>query len=93
MMLSTGPEIEEDKYNFEMLNIPKGHPARDAQDTFYIEGEEILLRSQTSPTQVRTMLANKGENPIRMICPGKTYRRELMMMRLILINLFKLKVC
>ncbi len=71
-----GPEIEEDKYNFEMLNIPKGHPARDAQDTFYIEGEEILLRSQTSPTQVRTMLANKGTQPIRMICPGKTYRRD-----------------
>ena len=71
-----GPEIEEDKFNFEMLNIPKGHPARDAQDTFYIEGEEILLRSQTSPVQVRTMLANKGEKPIRMICPGKTYRRD-----------------
>lgn len=71
-----GPEIEEDKYNFEMLNIPKGHPARDAQDTFYIEGEEILLRSQTSPVQVRTMLKNKGEKPIRMICPGKTYRRD-----------------
>ena len=71
-----GPEIEEDKYNFEMLNIPKGHPARDAQDTFYIEGEEILLRSQTSPVQVRTMLEGKGEKPIRMICPGKTYRRD-----------------
>ncbi len=71
-----GPEVEEDKFNFEMLNIPKGHPARDAQDTFYIEGEEILLRSQTSPVQVRTMLANKGEKPIRMICPGKTYRRD-----------------
>ena len=71
-----GPEIEEDKYNFEMLNIPKGHPARDAQDTFYIEGEEILLRSQTSPVQVRTMLKGKGEIPIRMICPGKTYRRD-----------------
>ena len=71
-----GPEIEEDKYNFEMLNIPKGHPARDAQDTFYIEGEEILLRSQTSPVQVRTMLKNKGEKSIRMICPGKTYRRD-----------------
>lgn len=71
-----GPEIEEDKYNFEMLNIPKGHPARDAQDTFYLEGEEILLRSQTSPVQVRTMLKNKGEAPIRMICPGKTYRRD-----------------
>ena len=72
-----GPEIEYDKYNFEMLNIPKGHPARDAQDTFYLEGEEILLRSQTSPVQVRTMLAGKGEVPIRMICPGKTYRRRL----------------
>ena len=71
-----GPEIELDKYNFEMLNIPKGHPARDAQDTFYIEGEEILLRSQTSPVQVRTMLEGKGEIPIRMICPGKTYRRD-----------------
>lgn len=71
-----GPEIEEDKYNFEMLNIPKGHPARDAQDTFYIEGEEILLRSQTSPVQVRTMLKGEGRVPIRMICPGKTYRRD-----------------
>lgn len=71
-----GPEIEEDKYNFEMLNIPKGHPARDAQDTFYLKGEEILLRSQTSPVQVRTMLKGKGKTPIRMICPGKTYRRD-----------------
>ena len=71
-----GPEIELDKYNFEMLNIPKGHPARDAQDTFYIEGEEILLRSQTSPVQVRTMLKGEGKVPIRMICPGKTYRRD-----------------
>ena len=71
-----GPEIEEDKYNFEMLNIPKGHPARDAQDTFYLEGEEILLRSQTSPVQVRTMLKGKGEVPVRVICPGKTYRRD-----------------
>ena len=71
-----GPEIEEDKFNFEMLNIPKGHPARDAQDTFYLDGEEILLRSQTSPVQVRTMLEGKGVTPIRMICPGKTYRRD-----------------
>ena len=71
-----GPEIELDKYNFEMLNIPKGHPARDAQDTFYIEGDEILLRSQTSPVQVRTMLEGKGEIPVRVICPGKTYRRD-----------------
>ena len=71
-----GPEIEEDKYNFELLNIPKGHPARDAQDTFYIEDEKILLRSQTSPMQVRTMLKGEGKTPIRMICPGKTYRRD-----------------
>ncbi len=71
-----GPEIEEDKYNFELLNIPKGHPARDAQDTFYIEDESILLRSQTSPVQARTMLAAGGNKPVRMICPGKTYRRD-----------------
>lgn len=71
-----GPEVEEDKFNFELLNIPKGHPARDAQDTFYIKDEEILLRSQTSPVQARTMLAAGGNTPIRMICPGKTYRRD-----------------
>lgn len=71
-----GPEIEEDRFNFELLNIPKGHAARDAQDTFYIEDENILLRSQTSPVQARTMLKGNGEIPIRMICPGKTYRRD-----------------
>jgi len=71
-----GPEIEEDKYNFELLNIPLGHPARDAQDTFYIEDERILLRSQTSPVQARTMIAAGGDKPVRMICPGKTYRRD-----------------
>lgn len=71
-----GPEIEEDRFNFELLNIPKGHPARDAQDTFYIEDETILLRSQTSPVQARTMLKGEGKTPIRMICPGKTYRRD-----------------
>ena len=71
-----GPEVEEDKYNFEMLNIPKGHPARDAQDTFYIEDNSILLRSQTSPVQIRTMLRVGGQEPVRMICPGKTYRRD-----------------
>ena len=71
-----GPEIEEDKFNFELLNIPKGHPARDAQDTFYLEGEEVLLRSQTSPVQVGVMLEGNGVTPIRMICPGKTYRRD-----------------
>lgn len=71
-----GPELEQDKYNFELLNIPKGHPVRDAQDTFYIKDEELLLRSQTSPVQIRVMLANKEKKPIRMICPGKTYRRD-----------------
>ena len=70
-----GPEVEKDLYNFEMLNLQKGHPARDAQDTFYINSDEILLRSQTSPVQVRTMLEKKGE-PFRIICPGKTYRRD-----------------
>ncbi|MDD3187661.1 MAG: phenylalanine--tRNA ligase subunit alpha [Bacilli bacterium] len=71
-----GPEVEKDLYNFELLNLPQGHPARDAQDTFYVKGEEILLRSQTSPVQVRTMLANLEKTPIRIICPGKTYRRD-----------------
>ncbi len=70
-----GPEVESDLYNFEMLNLPKGHPARDAQDSFYIT-EEMLLRTHTSPVQVRTMLANKEKTPIRIICPGKTYRRD-----------------
>lgn len=71
-----GPEVEEDRFNFELLNIPKGHPARDAQDTFYIEDDSILLRSQTSPVQARTMLAKGGNEPVRVICPGKTYRRD-----------------
>lgn len=70
-----GPEVELDLYNFEMLNLPKGHPARDTQDTFYIN-EEVLLRTQTSAVQVRTMLENKDKTPIRIICPGKTYRRD-----------------
>ena len=71
-----GPEVEKDLYNFELLNLPKGHPARDAQDTFYVKGEEYLLRSQTSPVQARCMLEHKGLEPIRIICPGKTYRRD-----------------
>ncbi len=71
-----GPEIEEDLYNFELLNLPKGHPARDSQDTFYLEGDKILLRSHTSPVQARVMLEGKGQKPIRMVCPGKTYRRD-----------------
>ncbi|MGM9970909.1 MAG: phenylalanine--tRNA ligase subunit alpha [Anaeroplasmataceae bacterium] len=69
-----GPEIETDEYCFEKLNLPKGHPARDMQDTFYIN-PEVLLRSQTSPVQARTMLEKKGA-PIKIICPGKVYRRD-----------------
>jgi phenylalanyl-tRNA synthetase alpha chain len=68
-----GPEIEYDKYNFEMLNIPKDHPARDMQDTFYISSD-VVLRTHTSPVQVRTML--KKDPPIRMICPGRVYRSD-----------------
>lgn len=71
-----GPEIEEDLYNFELLNLPKGHPARDSQDTFYIEGDKVLLRSHTSPVQARTMLEKGGKEPIRIVCPGKAYRRD-----------------
>ncbi|NLL44116.1 MAG: phenylalanine--tRNA ligase subunit alpha [Mollicutes bacterium] len=70
-----GPEIELDLYNFEKLNLPKGHPARDAQDSFYIT-EEVLLRTHTSPVQARIMEANKDKGPIRIICPGKVYRRD-----------------
>lgn len=69
-----GPEVELDLYNFEMMNFPKGHPARDMQDTFYVN-EETLLRTHTSPVQARVMLASKGQ-PIKIICPGKTYRRD-----------------
>lgn len=68
-----GPEIELDKYNFELLNIPKNHPARDAQDTFYID-ENIVLRTHTSPVQARVMLERKP--PIRIICPGRVYRAD-----------------
>lgn len=71
----TGTEIETDVNCFEKLNIPKDHPARDMQDTFYIT-EDMLLRSQTSSVQVRTMLANTHKTPIKMICPGKVYRRD-----------------
>ena len=70
-----GPEVETDNYCFEMLNLPKGHPARDAQDSFYIT-DEVLLRTHTSPVQVRSMLANVEKKPFKLICPGKTYRRD-----------------
>ncbi len=71
--IANGPEIELDKYNFELLNIPKDHPARDAQDTFYVT-DDIVLRTHTSPMQVRTMLTTKP--PIRVLCPGRVYRMD-----------------
>ena len=66
-----GPEVEYDHYNFELLNLPKNHPARDAQDTFYID-DEIVLRTHTSPVQARVMTTRKP--PIRVVCPGRVYR-------------------
>ncbi len=71
--IEDGPEVEYDYYNFEALNIPKGHPARDTQDTFYIE-DNILLRTQTSPVQIRVM--EKKAPPIRIISPGRVYRSD-----------------
>ena len=68
-----GPEVEFDLYNFELMNIPKNHPARDAQDTFYIE-DNVVLRTHTSPVQARTMLNRKP--PIRIVCPGRVYRAD-----------------
>jgi len=70
-----GPELETDEFCFERLNLPKGHPARDMQDSFYIT-TEYLLRTQTSAVQARAMMANTEKTPIRIIVPGKTYRRE-----------------
>ena len=70
-----GPELETDEYCFERLNLPKGHPARDMQDSFYVT-TEYLLRTQTSAVQARVMLADEEKKPIRVICPGKVYRRD-----------------
>ena len=71
--VNEGPEVELDEYNFELLNIPKNHPARDMQDTFYVS-EDVVLRTHTSPVQVRTMLSQKP--PIRMVCPGRVFRTD-----------------
>ncbi|HPF87153.1 MAG TPA: phenylalanine--tRNA ligase subunit alpha [Candidatus Limiplasma sp.] len=68
-----GPEVELDHYNFELMNIPKNHPARDAQDTLYID-DNIVLRTHTSPMQARVMLSRKP--PIRIVCPGRVYRAD-----------------
>lgn len=70
-----GYEVEEDYYNFEALNLPKSHPARDMQDSFYIT-DEILMRTHTSPVQARTMEKRNGQGPVKIICPGKVYRRD-----------------
>ncbi|MFD0870609.1 phenylalanyl-tRNA synthetase subunit alpha [Chlamydia abortus] len=70
-----GPEVETDYYNFEALNFPKNHPARDMQDSFYVT-DEILMRTHTSPVQVRTMERMKGDVPVKIICPGKVYRHD-----------------
>lgn len=71
--IAEGPEVETDYYNFEALNLPKNHPARDTQDTFYIS-ENILLRTQTSPVQIRVM--EKQKPPVRVIAPGRVYRSD-----------------
>jgi phenylalanyl-tRNA synthetase alpha chain len=77
--VAEGPDVEDDFRNFEALNIPREHPARQMQDTFYLEaeqdGEPLLLRTHTSPVQIRTMQA--GPPPYRVIAPGRTYRRDL----------------
>ena len=73
--IAEGPEVETDEYNFELLNVPKGHPARDMQDSFFIN-ESLLMRSQTSPVQAHVMKAAQGVGPIKIISPGKVYRRD-----------------
>lgn len=73
--VAEGPEVETDYYNFEALNLPKDHPARDMQDSFYIT-EDLLMRTQTSPVQARTMEKAKGQGPVKIICPGKVFRRD-----------------
>jgi phenylalanyl-tRNA synthetase alpha chain len=77
--IAEGPELEEELYNFDALNTPEHHPARDMQDTFYVQSKhekdkKYVLRTHTSPVQIRTMLANKP--PVRIVCPGKVYRNE-----------------
>jgi phenylalanyl-tRNA synthetase alpha chain len=73
--VAEGPEVELDYYNFEALNIPKDHPARDMQDSFYIS-EDVLLRTHTSPVQVRTMESMAPQLPVKIIVPGKVYRKD-----------------
>lgn len=82
--VADGPEVESEWFNFEALNIPADHPAREMQDSFYVEGRpeagepdgRLLLRTQTSPVQIRAMLAQGGSLPVRVIAPGRVYRRD-----------------
>ena len=73
--IAEGPEVESDLFNFELLNVPKGHPAREMQDSFFIN-ENLLMRSQTSPVQAHVMQSKHGVGPIKIISPGKVYRRD-----------------
>lgn len=73
--VAEGPEVEYDEYNFEMLNIPRDHPARDMQDTFYVT-EDVVLRTHTSPVQIRYMRKHAPHLPVRIIAPGRVYRRD-----------------
>lgn len=73
--VAEGRDVETDRFNFELLNVPKDHPSRDMQDTFYLI-DDLLLRTQTSAAQAHKMLENEVKTPIRMICPGKAYRRD-----------------
>ena len=73
--VAEGPEVETDYFNFEALNLPKNHPARDMQDSFYLT-DDLLMRTQTSPVQARTMIDMKGETPVKIICPGRVFRRD-----------------
>lgn len=73
--VAEGPQAESDYYNFEALNLPKNHPARDMQDSFYLT-EDLLMRTHTSPVQIRAMEAAKGQAPLKVICPGAVYRRD-----------------
>ncbi|MDQ7793862.1 MAG: phenylalanine--tRNA ligase subunit alpha [bacterium] len=73
--IAEGPEVELDYFNFEALNIPRGHPAREAQDTLFVTGD-LVLRTHTSPVQIRAMRARAPELPLRVICPGRVYRRD-----------------
>ncbi|MGM9814409.1 MAG: phenylalanine--tRNA ligase subunit alpha [Candidatus Enteromonas sp.] len=75
--VAEGRDVESDLYNFELLNVPKDHPARDMQDTFYLDGmKELLLRTQTSAAQAHAMCEENPKGPIQLICPGKAYRRD-----------------